>query len=50
MAAIGDGWEDGAWVEASWAIGAWFKAALAAAGTRRQRQIKSLTRSRRRRR
>lgn len=29
MAAIGDGWADGAWIEASWISGAW--AAVAAA-------------------
>ena len=33
MAAIGDGWVDGAWIEASWVDGAWFKAAGAGAGT-----------------
>ena len=23
MASIGDGWEDGAWIQASWITGAW---------------------------
>lgn len=31
MAAIGDGWKDGAWVQESWVIGAWFKAGVSAA-------------------
>ena len=25
MASIGDGWEDGAWNQASWVDGAWFR-------------------------
>jgi len=49
MAAIGDGWAEDAWIEASWISGAWAKG-VAAVGTRRMRQIKSLIRSRRRRR
>ncbi len=30
MAAIGDGWEDGAWIVASWTVGAWLAAVVAA--------------------
>ena len=29
MAAIGDGWVDGAWVEAGWTTGAWLVGAVA---------------------
>jgi len=33
MAAIGDGWVDGAWVEAGWTAGAWAKAGGATSPT-----------------